>query len=379
MADARLYRSKLSLFGSLALSTQLASAQPDQADPPSAAQNAATPAAGATSSAQTQGQDDTSVEAKPEWRVAMTHYELGQPEQALEMLRAQAFACESGSKTCDVSEVAAIYSCVGIVMAGAKGDHAAGVVAFKKALSVQPGTTLAPEYAIPQVVAAYNEAAGITAPAPASAIPLDDSGDGYESSLPPADESDDDEDEPEPPPDPNRAKMILLIGGGAKVGPYFVTHNDTYLLDEWGDSDSVAALQLGGSAAFGYAPSASGFTFGARVRGGVLRRLEELNIDELERYAGNSDAWMAYFGAHALLGVTMGPRKDGRFSYVYVGPGFEITPEGGPPWFTLNAMGGTSLGGLTLGGGIDFGMREHGNYLVNYVLLGVEVGFGAGF
>lgn len=329
----------VSSWGSLSA----AQSQPATANPVPPAAAAPAPAAAPSGSVATD---------PPVWKQAMTLYELGQVEESLAMLRKQVVACgDAGTAACKDSERAALYMCVGIVLAGGQSNHNGGVQAFKKALTLDETMRVAPDYATAPVQSAFDEARGVAvAPAPVAAAPVQ--------AVPPAAEDDDDDDDDDAPYDPNKKRMWIMAAGGVKYG--FISRRYEYYdedFDDYYETDARGTTQLGGSVAFGGMPGdTSGFTLGARVRSGVL-------------FVGDN---VGYIGSHMFLGGTMGPRVDNRFFFIGGGAGFESYFGEDRSALTGHFMASGSMGGFLISGGIDVAVSEY----VNYFLFGLEVGYG---
>ncbi len=286
----------------------------------------------------------------------MTLYELGQVEESLAMLRKQVLSCgDAGTPACDDSERAALYMCVGIVLAGGESNHNGGVQAFKKALSLDETMRVAPDYSTAPVKSAFNEARGVEeiAPEPVSLAPV------QEEPPPPYEEEEgEDDEEPEASYNPNKKRVFILAAGGVKYG--FIEQSYDYYYDDfdyYSGSEFRGATQLGGSVAFGGMPGeTSGFTLGGRVRGGAL-------------LAGEA---VGYLGGHMLIGGTMGPRTDNRFFFIGGGAGFETYLGYSRSALTGHFMAAGSIGGFLIAGGVDVAVSNE----ITYALVGVEVGFG---
>lgn len=316
------------------------------AEPPAAQPNSAAyePERVATTSAPT-----------PEWKKAMTLYELGEVKESLTLLRTKILSCDGESTpTCSNAERAALYMCVGIVLAGGQSNHNGGVQAFKKALSLDNQMRVAPEYSTAPVTNAFYEAyTGNAVAAPATPQlqsqpqPQSQPQSQVQTTAPatPADtgnNDDDDDDDDEPKFDPEKKRLYWLATGGARYGI---------------GNGAKAAVQVGGALGLAGVPGeTSGFTLGARVRSGALF----------------SEETIGYIGTQMLVGSTSGARKDNRFNFIFGGVGFENYFDYNSSAVTGHFFAGTSVGGLILSGGIDVAIGSE----VGYAIFGIEVGFG---
>lgn len=280
----------------------------------------------------------------PVWKEAMTLYELGQSDESLELLRKKAIECgDAGQPQCSDEERAALYMCVGIVLSGGKANHAGGVQAFKKALTLDSTMRVAPEYAMKPVTDAFAEAQGRSPePAPTASTPVPSAADEFEDFEPPV----------------QKGRIFFLASATGKFG--WGTLYDYYDYDyDYGyyDYDSTGIAQVGGGLTFAGMPGkTSGFTLGARIRGGGL--------------FGNPEN-VGYVGGNLFLGATLGRRQEDEFIFLLGGAGIESYPGRGSSAATAHFLGGVSLGGLVLGASADFGV----SYNVAYALFGLEVGF----
>ncbi len=308
-----------------------------QAEPaPPAAENASAPSAESTSP------------PTPEWKKAMTLYEIGEVEKSLDVLRAKILSCENESTpACTDSDRAALYMCIGIVLAGGQNNHNGGVQAFKKALSLDDQMRVAPEFSIEPVTKAFSEAytgkASVTAapakPAPRPAAPQVTSPGRYDEGL---GDEDDEDDEPEAKYDPEKGRLFWMATGGGRYGV----------------GQGGATTQVGGALAFAGLPGeTSGFTLGARVRSGAIF---------------SSDPTLGYLGMQMLIGGTTGPRKNNQFTFITGAVGFENYFGQNRSALTGHFFAGTSLGGLIVAGGVDVALGDD----VAYALFGLEIGFG---
>ncbi len=282
----------------------------------------------------------------------MTLYELGQVEESLAMLRKQVLSCDdAGTPACDDSERAALYMCVGIVLAGGESNHNGGVQAFKKALSLDETMRVAPDYSTAPVKSAFNEARGVEeiAPEPVSVAPV------QEEPPPPYEDK---EEVAEEAYNPNKKRVFILAAGGVKYG--FIEQSYDYYYDDfdyYSGSEFRGATQLGGSVAFGAMPGdTSGFTLGGRVRSGALFARETVG----------------YLGGHMFLGGTMGPRTDNRFFFIGGGAGFETYLGRSRSALTGHFMAAGSLGGFLVAAGVDVAVSDD----LTYALVGLELGYG---
>lgn len=295
------------------------------------------------------------AEAPPVWRQALTHYELGESELALELLKAEVHRCAAEDDACSSEQEGTLYACVGIVQAGGSGAHEKGVVAFRKALSLDPQIVLLPEYRTAEVLAAYNEAkTGQAKAAPvASTVPL-------ASTAPPSDQADKAASEEElarrrqREEDLLKKRGILLVTGVAQYG------SATLALDGGYSFENISADvgHFAGSVIVAGMPGeTSGFTMGARGFGGVI-------VSERNSYG--------HFGFSGLLGSTVGKRRDDQFSYFLAEIGMDNFPAARSPAMVLGFHGGASLGGFALGG--NLGMTAGSDIFL--FMLGVEIGYG---
>ncbi len=305
---------------------------PSPAAPASpAAETAPAPNAAATS------------EPTPEWKRAMTLYEIGEVEKSLDVLRTKILSCDKDSApACTDSERAALYMCIGIVLSGGQSNHNGGVQAFKKALSLDEQMRVAPEYSTKPVVQAFSEAYGkpsqAQAPKPRRQRPPTYTSPGrYDEGL-----DDDDDDDDEAKYDPEKARLFWMATGGARYGL----------------GNGGATTQVGGALALAGMPGeTSGFTLGARIRSGALF---------------SSDPTLGYLGMQMLMGGTTGPRKDNKFTFITGAVGFENYFDQERSAITGHFLAGTSLGGMIVSGGIDVAAGSE----VAYVIFGLELGFG---
>lgn len=305
--------------------------------PPPLASGPAVPAATTTA-------PKTTTEAKlpppstTVWKDALTLYSLADYDSALTLLRTEVVRCGDVSEgRCSKEDIAILYASTGVVLSGGKKDHDGGVNAFKKGLSLDPRIELMPEYQTAPVLTAFHEAktgARPTPPAPAAPAPTT-----VESNT-------------EPPPAPEQAKQrtILLIAGSVKTGA--ISAYDSYF-DISGD-----VAQVSGSAVLGGMPgTSSGFTMGGRLRGGG--------------YFGDNQG-LGYLGFSAVLGSTIGPRRNNKFAYFLGGFGSEYYPSLETGAATASFQGGASLGGFLLGGAVDFSVGNR----VAAATIGIELGWG---
>jgi hypothetical protein len=100
----------------------------------------------------------------------------------------------------------------------------------------------------------------------------------------------------------------------------------------------------------------SGFTMGARVRGGVFL---------------TDNGPYGHLGASGLMGSTIGKRQDDTYTYFLGGLGFDYLPAADSLAWVLSFQGGVSLGGLQIGGTVDL---EGGDEFFA-MMMGLEIGF----
>lgn len=262
----------------------------------------------------------------------------------MDQIRSLVLACGVPSDgRCTEQELATLYACGAIILAGAEGNHAASVQAFRRALSLDPSIALLPEYQIAPVISAYYEAKGILPPPRKNSSPAVPSAPFYEEE--PAGPGWSEQNSIQSPREA-RHRAYFLLGGGARCcaqdGPSF---------------NQTVAPGVGASALIGINPApVSGFAMALQMRAyGYLAE----------------ESWFES-GAAMLLGSVVGPRQDDTFSFFFGGLGVGIDTLTATPYPTLHFIGGTSIRGLMLGGSMLIGA----NYDTTYVLFGLEVGWG---
>ncbi len=272
------------------------------------------------------------------WRSSLTLYTLGDSDGALKTLRDEVLRCgDLPDQICTKEELGVLYMCVGIVLSGGKDNHQAGVQAFKKGLSFTPRATLLPEYQTAPVSAAYNEAKTGKVEEKVTAAPT------LVAANPTAEVPRNAVVSPSEP----QGRFIFLGGATAKVGNFS------------SDLDiDTNGTQFGGSLVAAAMPgSQSGFTMGARLKGGS--------------YLVNNQGF-GFLSTSALLGSTIGKRRENSFFYFLGGLGVQYVPVLDALALVASFQGGASIGGFLVGGGVDF----TGGSDVSSIMLGLEIGYG---
>lgn len=298
----------------------------------------------------------------PVWKTALVHYELGEGDEALEILKKEVLRCAGTEGACDDAELGTLYACVGIVLAGGPKNHEGAVVAFRKALSLDPEIVLMPVYKTVEVDAAFEEAQTGRASVPPSAT---ESGGAAQLNLPVPPSEEELEQRRQEASDRLKKRGFLLLSGNLGFGQVEVYNYDDGPGDDgyyYGSSRTIdeGLMRIGGAFTVAGMPGqSSGFTMGGRVRGGAY-------LTDGQTYG--------HFGAAGLLGATIGPRQDDRFTYFLGGFGFDYVPGAVSNSIAaaLSFQGGVSLGGLQLGGTVDLEGGE--NFFA--LMMGMEIGFG---
>ncbi len=279
-----------------------------------------------------------------EWRPLMDRVQLGEVDVALTGFREMAAACgPSGAPVCSDEEQSIIYGCIGIILA-TEGEHNRGVQAFRKALVLNPNMQVIPEFQSTPVMAAYREAQG----RPPSAASASASASSEDPQSAPSDESDETEVSPRQD-EGGKGRLMVLVTGQALYGS--LSLYEGYRIGE-------AFKGTGGVVIAGMPGTTSGFTMGLRARGGA--------------YSSAASGALGAMSLQFALGGTIGPRKNNRFSYFLGQFGPEYFPALSGGSFLASFQGGTSIGGLALGGGIDVSAGTHGFYAG----IGLELGYG---
>lgn len=276
------------------------------------------------------------------WKRALTLYSLGEPEQALTLLREEVQLCAQGGG-CSTQVLATLYASVAIVQAGGMSQHSAAVVAFRKALALNPALIVLAEYRIAPVASAFEEAkAGKVSPSTATA-PV--------TSPAPRGSAEQEERSDEAP--SSKKRSFILLSFIAQTGKLGSSGSDAGVYDI-GDRFG----NLGGTFTLAGMPGrTSGFTMGGRVRGGAY-------------LSPAGTLW--HYGVSGVLGGTTGARENDHFSYFLGGIGFNEYPDLGASALLLSFYGGGSIGGLLIGGNIEVPV---GPQLWGF-MFGVEIGVG---
>jgi hypothetical protein len=272
------------------------------------------------------------------WKRALTLYSLGESDEALQLLREEVQRCNHEG-SCTSQALATLYASVAIVQAGAQAQHSAAVVAFRKALSLDPALILLAEYQTAPVLAAFEEAktGKVSAQTPTTQGP---SPAPLESAAEDAAQT-------------HKKRSFILLSFIAQTGKLGSSGSDSGVYDI-GDRFG----NLGGTFTLAGMPGrTSGFTMGGRVRGGAY-------------LSPAGTLW--HYGVSGVLGGTTGRRQDDRFSYFLGGIGFNEYPDLGASAVLLSFYGGGSIGGLLIGGNIEIPV---GPQLWGF-MFGLEVGVG---
>lgn len=268
---------------------------------------------------------------------ALVEYGIGNVDPALEELKALVKTCEGASETqCPDELRAKLYVALAIVLAGGKDDIKGGARLFHAALTRDPSVTVPREFATRPVQAAMREANESTSYSELSDSTRSEeqSGDAQAVEPPVAPEP---EVEPTLPSD-NKTGLILLhalAGAGT---------------DDYGDAGSIgAALVLGARFV-----DSSAWTTAIRGRAAIV---------------GDHEA--AVGGVSLLMGGSWFNPKNRRLGYFLGGVGLDS--YGGEGGVSVNGMGGVSLGGFLIGGGLDFGASGYGSF----GMMNLHLGWGA--
>lgn len=338
--------------GSLGLPAQVLAqkaAPPVKADPAPTAveQKQAAPAP-------VQAEASPGPEAPPIWRRALTYYELGEPEPALKLLRTEVLRCAEEDGTCTSEQEGTLYACVGIVQAGGNNDHDKGVVAFRKALSLDPEIVLLPEYRTAEVLAAFDEAKTGEQSAKVSASSPPPFREGAPVATTTAITPEEQERRRQHEEDLLKKRAILLVTGVAQTGAAALNFNDDLYFGE----GNGGLGHFAGSVLVGGMPGeTSGFTMGVRGFGGVV-------LADRGSYG--------HFGFSGILGSTIGKRQNNQFTYFLAEIGMDYFPSGRSPAWLFGFHGGTSISGLAIGG--TLGMTAGVDVFL--MMLGIEIGYG---
>lgn len=154
-----------------------------------------------------------------------------------------------------------------------------------------------------------------------------------------------------------RYSAFVLAEATAKYGVYSVAQAGTFE-DEDVETENLRTGQLGGQVAVGVMPGGAAFAMAGRLRGGS--------------YVGQGvpDGFVA---AEMMFGANFARNEQGtNFTYVMGGIGVEFLPGENEDLLTLSATGGTVIGGISFGGGVNIAANDQ----IAMALFGMQIGWG---
>lgn len=284
----------------------------------------------------------------PVWKQALTHYSLGETDEALTLLSESVHDCAEREGACTDPELGTLYACVAIVQAGGKKAHGPAVIAFRKALSLDAGIVVLSEYRTAEVDAAFQEAkTGKSASSQSNQDPK-----GTSAAAEKTEEQLEEERKHES--DLLKQRAFLLLTAYGQMGN---VQTYTYATDD-PNFEMEGLGRVGGAVTLAGMPGeTSGFTMGGRFRAGAYL---------------TDNGGLGHYGISGLLGGTTGKRRDNQFAYFLGGIGMDHYPALDSTAVDLSFQGGASMGGLVLGGVADLVIGAE----IAAFMLGLEIGFG---
>lgn len=255
---------------------------------------------------------------------AMTQYVVGDVDQALDKLKLALTHCiDAGEEQCPSETRSFLYLDLGIILAGGKSDHAAGVRSFRRALKEQSALAIPEEYRSAEVDAAFAEAKGEPPVATAAVVPPANEGSTQSNWQTEEDNAalSTMNDSPQ-----SGVRALVVIQAMGEGGPAFA-FGEVFGLVGFGAQAIVG----------GVLPS--GFTFAGRARGGYL-------------HAPAFGSGIGRWGLGASFGGTMNQESNAP-SYILGGMGFDQFPSGNAIGVNLHLLFGKSFNGLGIGSGLD--------------------------
>ncbi len=272
-------------------------------------------------------------------RRALVDYGVGNVDAAHAQLEELVKECDAAeNSSCPDPLRAKLYVALAIVLAGGKDDEKGAARLFHAALTRDPDVTVPREFATRPVQAAMREANESTSyeelnQPRTEKVPREVAPEEKANSAP--------EPTPEPertPPSDNKTGVLLIHALAGAGG------------DDYGDGGSLGAAAVLGARFV----DSSAWTTAIRGRAAIVGHSEE-----------------AVGGVSLLMGGSWFNPKNRRMGYFLGGLGLDS--YGGEGGISLNGMGGVSLGGFLIGGGVDFGSSGFGSF----GMMTLHLGWGA--